>query len=194
MELLATQLRSNHEPWRILVFSHSVSFDPYDDNSRIVVRHEDLATRIGPFPAGQGQLLLTLLTEKITLRLNITAASALRRNLGPHLAQWGTALAMRETKTALLVGAGFSVAAYVMGSPFLTVLAVAYLVAGIGRMIRGGRWLFLLAALRALALVIIVALEIILLGTPWWTGFVAVFFLLGASMQFRRFVFFGSPG
>ena len=62
--------------------------------------------------------------------------------------------------------------------------------AGVGRWIRPGRWLFSLAALRAIALIVAVGFDVFVLGVAPWLAILALFFMLGALMSIRRFGFF----
>lgn len=67
-------------------------------------------------------------------------------------------------------------------------------VAGIGRLIRAGRWLFLLAVLRSVAVMAALAVDVLVLGAQWWFGILALVFAMGAVTSLRRFAFFGPVG
>ena len=177
------------EMWTLLVYPDRLDFTAPDGVS-FPISASTFGERLVAAPTGQ-IVILTLRLEKMMFELSEFNADAFRRDLGAHLQRWGDEFARFETKHAIWIGLGLGALWFFIGGLIVGVLAAANLIAGIGRLLGAGRWLFLLAAARALALIVAVALDILVFGVSWWLAIAALFFMLGVTMSVRRFRFFG---
>lgn len=159
------------------------------DGCRQTFLRAELGKHLAIAPVG-AEALLTLRAQNITLKLAGDGVESLRRHLGTDLETWALQMSLRETKAALWWGLGASAFWFLNGGLFSGVIAVAFLIEGIGRLVRGGRWLFLFRGLRAVAAMVAVVIDVLVLDGQWWFGFVALMLLLGATMAFRRYAFF----
>lgn len=175
--------------WMLLVYPDRLVATSLDGEACVALRSA-LGEQVVIAPMGR-EAILTLRAEKVTLKLSGDDVESLRRVLGEDLQKWALQLSLHETRRSLWWGLGLCALWFLGdGGLFLGALAAAYLLAGIGRLIRGGRWLFLLRGLRAVALIVVVALDVFVFDGPWLYGLLAPLFLLGANMSFRRFAFF----
>lgn len=188
----AVERLPKQDPWTLLLYPAQVVFTDLQGETHTIPRSE-LGARVGVVPTGRDAMLVVH-APKLTLKMPAFSVQEFRRLLGPDLQRWAQGSSSRETKHAPWIVLAMGALWVSSGGLVVAVLALAFLIAAIGRLIRAGRWLFLLAVLRSVAVFAALAVDVLVLDAPWWLGIIAIAFAMGAVTSLRRFAFFRPVG